>query len=66
MVDRVMLLSALSEAGTLRLSEAISMATGTCAIPIIVSMILNRQITSRTRMITSGRHFDAEGKLILF
>lgn len=44
LVDRVLLLAALAEAGSLRLVEAISMASGTRAIPVIASMILNRQI----------------------
>lgn len=44
LVDRVILLSALKEAGSLRLSEAITMASGTKAIPIIFSMVLQRLI----------------------
>jgi hypothetical protein len=44
LADRLILLSALQEAGTLRFSEAISMAPGTRAVPVISSMILQRLI----------------------
>ncbi|MCQ1833352.1 hypothetical protein [Neorhizobium galegae] len=45
LADRLILLTALKEAGSLRLSEAITMASGTKAVPIISSMILQRLIT---------------------
>ncbi|MDX0425396.1 hypothetical protein GOC91_19135 [Sinorhizobium medicae] len=45
LADRLILLTALKEAGSLRLSEAITMASGTKVVPIISSMILQRLIT---------------------
>ena len=45
LADRLILLTALKDAGSLRLSEAITMASGTKAVPIISSMILQRLIT---------------------
>lgn len=45
LADRLILLSAIQEAGSLRFSEAISIASGTKAVPIMSSMILQRLIS---------------------
>ncbi len=45
LVDRLVLLTALAEAGSLRLSEAMTMALGARAIPVIASMVLHRQLS---------------------
>lgn len=45
LADRLAVLIALKEAGSLRLSDLISMASGTKAVPIISAMILSRQLT---------------------
>ncbi|MCQ1779404.1 hypothetical protein NOJ05_19530 [Neorhizobium galegae] len=45
LADRLAVLIALKEAGSLRLSDIINMASGTKAVPIISAMILHRQIT---------------------
>jgi hypothetical protein len=44
LVDRLLLLTALKEHGSMRLSEAITMAPGMRAIPVIAAMILRGQI----------------------
>lgn len=44
LVDRILLLAALKEHGSMRLSEVINMAPGTRAISIIAAMILRGQI----------------------
>lgn len=45
LADRLILLSAIQEAGSLRFSDAISMGSGTKAVPIVSSMILQRLIS---------------------